>query len=155
MSVEFRNFSWFDPPHLQDTLAFEREIGVVHTVVDSPQGFTNAVPAVWETTHDTQALVRMHGRNAQAWNNRSDTSSGRFNYEYDEAELEGLASQIARIDRPGLRLQVVMNNNAEDYAQANARQLMQALSTAGAEVVQPLIAVDGAPTIAHRKADRR
>ena len=137
VSVEFRNFSWFDPPHVRDTLAFERELGVVHTIVDAPQGFTNSVPAIWETTDDTQALVRMHGRNAQSWNQRSDTSSGRFNYEYDDAELEGLAGQIARIDRPALRLQVVMNNNAEDFAQANGKRLMETLQATGADVALP------------------
>ena len=33
------------------TLAFERELGVVHTIVDGPQGFANCVPCVWEVTH--------------------------------------------------------------------------------------------------------
>jgi uncharacterized protein YecE (DUF72 family) len=137
VSVEFRNFSWFDGAHARDTLAFERRLGVVHTIVDGPQGFTNCVPALWETTHDTQALVRMHGRNQASWNQRSDASSGRFNYEYDDAELEGVALQIARIDHPGLRLQVVMNNNAEDYAQANGRRLLETLQASGADVVLP------------------
>lgn len=135
VSIEFRHVSWFDGAHAQATLAFERRLGAVHTIVDGPQGFTNAVPAIWETTHDTQALVRMHGRNEQTWNRRSDTSSGRFNHDYDDAELEGLATQIAGLDRPALRLQVVMNNNAEDYAQANGRRLMQTLQAAGADVV--------------------
>jgi uncharacterized protein YecE (DUF72 family) len=137
VSVEFRNFSWFDGAHAHDTLAFERRLGVVHTIVDAPQGIDNCVPAVWETTHDRRALVRMHGRNERTWNRGSDTSSGRFNYEYDDAELEGLAAQIARIDRPALRLQVVMNNNAEDYAQANGRRLMETLQATGADVVLP------------------
>ena len=65
------------------------------------------------------------------------TSSGRFNYEYDDAELEGLAAQIARLDRPALRLQVVMNNNAEDYAQANGKRLLETLQATGADVVLP------------------
>lgn len=137
VSIEFRNFSWFDAAHAQDTLAVERRLGVVHTIVDAPQGFTNSVPAIWETTHDTQALIRMHGRNEQSWNHRGNSSSGRFNYEYDDAELEGLAGQIARIDRPGLRLQVVMNNNAEDFAQANGKRLIETLQATGADVVLP------------------
>lgn len=137
VSVEFRHFSWFDCAHARDTLAFERRLGVVHTIVDAPQGFANAVPACWALTHDTQALVRMHGRNERAWNHRSSTSSGRFNYDYDDAELEGLAAQIARLDRPALRLQVVMNNNAEDYAQANGKRLVETLHATGADVVRP------------------
>jgi uncharacterized protein YecE (DUF72 family) len=135
LSVEFRNASWFNGTSALETIAFERALGVVHTVVDSPQGFSNSVPALWETTHDRLALVRMHGRNASTWNNRSDTSSGRFNYEYDDAELEGLAWQIARLDRTELRLHVVMNNNAQDYAQANAKRLKENLRQGGADVL--------------------
>ena len=135
VSVEFRNFSWFDGVNAFETIEFERRLGVVHTIVDEPQGFANTVPPVWQVTHDEYALVRMHGRNADTWNNKSRTSSGRFNYEYDSAELEGLAWQIKEIDRPTLRLQVVMNNNAEDYAQANGRRLGEVLHTAGAQVV--------------------
>lgn len=135
VSVEFRNFSWFDGVHARETIALERQLGVVHTIVDEPQGFANCVPSIWEMTHDTHALVRMHGRNEHTWNRSSATSSGRFNYQYDDAELEGLASQIARLDIPSLQLHVVMNNNAEDFAQANGRQLFEALQAYGANVV--------------------
>ena len=38
VSVEFRNRIWFEGEHTAATLAFERELGVVHTVVDAPQG---------------------------------------------------------------------------------------------------------------------
>lgn len=136
VGVEFRHVSWFDGAHAKDTLEFVRRLGAVHTVVDSPQGFLNSVPALWETTHEARALVRLHGRNAQSWNTRGGRSSGRFNYDYDDAELEGLARQMAAIDRPTLRLHVVLNNNAEDRAQANGRRLFEALLAAGADVVQ-------------------
>ena len=68
VSVEFRSAGWFDGHHASDTLAFQRELGVVHTIVDEPQGFDNSVPPIWETTRDDFAVVRMHGRNASAWN---------------------------------------------------------------------------------------
>src|SRR5438128_1260991 len=58
LSVEFRNKSWFDGDHAAKTVAFERELGVVHTIVDSPQGFANCVPCVWEATHPELALMR-------------------------------------------------------------------------------------------------
>ena len=50
LAVEFRNKSWFDGDQLDGRIAFERELGVVHTIVDSPQGFANCVPCVWEVT---------------------------------------------------------------------------------------------------------
>ncbi|WOB09218.1 DUF72 domain-containing protein [Piscinibacter gummiphilus] len=140
VSVEFRNVSWFDGMNARETLAFERELEVVHTIVDEPQGFANCVPSIWDVTHPSHALVRMHGRNEHTWNNRDRSSSGRFNYQYDDAELEGLAVQIARLDSPSLNLHVVMNNNAEDFAQANGRQLFDTLRTYRANVVVPAAA---------------
>jgi uncharacterized protein YecE (DUF72 family) len=51
VSVEFRSRMWFEDEHTASTLAFERELGVVHTVVDAPQGFDNSIPQLWEVTH--------------------------------------------------------------------------------------------------------
>jgi uncharacterized protein YecE (DUF72 family) len=94
LSVQFRNASWFDGFHARETLSFERALKVVHTVVDEPQGISNSVRPLWEITHSQYARVRMHGRNADAWNNMGGRSSGRFDYLYDEAELERLGWSI-------------------------------------------------------------
>lgn len=141
LSTEFRNISWLADEHAAETLAFQRSLGTVHTIVDEPQGFSNSVPAVWDTTHDAQALVRLHGRNAGSWGYSGARSSGRFNYDYDEAELEGLARQIlTKLDRPGLDIQVILNNNAEDQAQRNGRTLMRVMDALGANVAKPAAA---------------
>jgi uncharacterized protein YecE (DUF72 family) len=137
LSVEFRSEKWFEGPHAAETIAFQRELRVVHTIVDEPTGFSNTVPAIWETTRDDFALVRMHGRNAAAWNDRSGHSGGRFNYDYDDAELEGLGHQIQLLDRPGLDVHVVMNNNKEDQAQRNGRTLIRTMKELRANVVLP------------------
>ena len=134
VSAEFRSASWFEGANANDTLKFQRDLGVVHTVVDEPQGFSNSVPAIWETTHDDYALVRVHGRNAAAWNDRSGHSGGRFNYDYDDAELEGLGHQIQQFSRPSLDVHVVMNNNNEDQAQRNGRTLVKAMKELGAKL---------------------
>ncbi|MET0349552.1 MAG: DUF72 domain-containing protein [Rhizobacter sp.] len=138
ISVEFRNARWFDGDHADATLAFQRELGVVHTIVDEPQGFENSVPPVWETTHERHALVRMHGRNAAAWNDRSGHSGGRFNHDYDDAELEGIAHQVLRLDRPALEIHIVLNNNAEDQAQRNGRRLQRTMRHLQADVEAPV-----------------
>jgi uncharacterized protein YecE (DUF72 family) len=137
LSVEFRSENWFEGPHATETLAFQRELGVVHTIVDEPTGLSNTVPALWETTRDDYALVRMHGRNAAAWNDRSGHSGGRFDYDYDDAEIEGLGHQIQLLDRPGLDVHVVMNNNKEDQAQRNGRTLIKTMKELKANVVEP------------------
>jgi uncharacterized protein YecE (DUF72 family) len=128
LSVEFRHRTWFDGEHQQDTLAFERELGVVHTIVDEPQGFTNSVPAIWEATHPSYALVRLHGRNAATWNVKgATTASDRFNYDYSDVELGDIAASIRRMLPPLLQTHVIFNNNMDDQGQRNARTLMAKL----------------------------
>ncbi|MEP7295006.1 MAG: DUF72 domain-containing protein [Burkholderiales bacterium] len=128
LSVEFRHQSWFAGEHAADTLAFERDLGVVHTVVDGPQGFSNSVPAIWETTHPQFALLRLHGRNTGTWNVKGATAaSDRFNYDYDDAELGEIADQVARLSKRVAFTHVIFNNNMEDQGQRNAAALMRAL----------------------------
>lgn len=129
VSVEFRHQSWFEGEHRASTLAFQHELGVVHTVVDGPQGFSNSVPAIWETTHPKFALVRLHGRNTATWNSKGATAaSDRFNYDYSDSELDGLASEIRKLAAKALATHVVFNNNMEDQGQRNARALSSTLS---------------------------
>jgi uncharacterized protein YecE (DUF72 family) len=127
VSVEFRNNTWFDAANSDQTIAFERELGVVHTIVDGPQGFANCVPCVWEVTHPELALVRLHGRNQDTWNSKSAASSGRFNYRYSQEELAALKPEILKISRKARKVQVVFNTNYEDQGQVGARLMRQVL----------------------------
>ena len=128
LSVEFRHQSWFAGEHATNTLTFERELGVVHTVVDGPQGFSNSVPAIWEGTHPGFALLRLHGRNSGTWNVKGATAaSDRFNYDYDEAELGEIAEQVTRLSTRAAFTHVIFNNNMEDQGQRNAALLMHRL----------------------------
>jgi uncharacterized protein YecE (DUF72 family) len=134
LSVEFRHRSWFsDDARSASTLSFLRELGVVHTVVDAPQGFDNSVPMVWDATHPSYALVRLHGHNAATWNVEGATSaSDRFNYDYGEREL---AELLPGIDRLASRVEfthVIFNNNMEDQGQRNALSLKALLDAARA-----------------------
>ena len=129
LSVEFRHQSWFAADHVEPTLAFERELGVVHTVVDAPQGFTNSVPAIWEVTHPAYALLRLHGRNRETWNVKGAmAASDRFNYDYPDDELADLAGHTARLARGALNTHVVFNNNMEDQGQRNAATMTRLLA---------------------------
>jgi uncharacterized protein YecE (DUF72 family) len=129
VGVEFRHASWFaGAPAVASTLAFERELGVVHTVVDGPQGFSNSVPALWETTHPAIALLRLHGRNTQTWNIKgASDSSERFNYDYSPAELAALAVAVKRLAARARSTHVVFNNNMEDQGQRNAASFTELL----------------------------
>jgi uncharacterized protein YecE (DUF72 family) len=131
LSVEFRNDTWFGTAEqCASTLAFERELGVAHTVVDGPKGFFNSIPAVWEATHPKYALVRLHGRNAATWNikGKDVAASDRFNYDYSDAELSELGVQVTRLAARVAQVHVVFNNNYEDQGQRNARSLMRLLA---------------------------
>ncbi|QYD72270.1 DUF72 domain-containing protein [Paraburkholderia edwinii] len=124
-AFEFRNASWFDDRHRASTLAFEREHGLVHVVMDAPDVATRA-HTVWEATSPRLAIVRLHGRNAETWSG-STTASGRFNYDYSDEELEELVIPIREIARRVDRTDVVFNNCFEDSAQRNGLTMMRLL----------------------------
>lgn len=130
LTVEFRNQVWFDDAHRARTLEFQREMGVAHTIVDAPQVGHNSVPAVWEITNTSLALVRLHGRNHATWNIKGKSASDRFNYDYTEGELKELVPRLKELDRRVGLVQVVFNNNYEDQGQRNGRALMKLLHTA-------------------------
>jgi len=145
VSVEFRNRTWFDDAHLGETLAFERELNVVHTVIDGPQGFHNSVPPVWESTHIDYALVRLHGRNHETWNIKGATvASERFDYDYPDGELEDIAARVERLAPETFTTHVVMNNNNEDQGQRNAATLMRILARRREMRIPKLVARDTA-----------
>jgi uncharacterized protein YecE (DUF72 family) len=127
LSVEFRNASWFDADRLEQTIAFERELGVVHTIVDGPQGFANSVPCVWDVTHPKLALLRLHGRNKDTWNIKVASSSSRFDYWYAPEELEAMIPEIRHVASLAQSLHIVFNTNYQDQGQVNARLMRQLL----------------------------
>ena len=140
VSVEFRNKTWFDEAHAGSTLAFERELDVVHTVIDGPQGFSNTVPSIWESTHIQYSLVRLHGRNHETWNMKGAKSAAeRFNYDYPAEELVEIAAKVERLAPETFTTHVVMNNNWEDQGQRNAATLIQILADRRKALVPRLV----------------
>lgn len=130
LSVEFRHQSWFDEKHRASTLALLRDLGLVHTIVDGPQGFSNSVPALWEATHPAVALLRLHGRNTETWNASGPAASDRFNYDYPDVELQDIARHLRELAARVASCHVVFNNNFEDQGQRNAATLMKLLHLA-------------------------
>ncbi|VVE07622.1 hypothetical protein PPN31114_02468 [Pandoraea pneumonica] len=129
-AIEFRHRSWFDTPSREAaTLAMLRETGAAHTIVDSPTGFDNTVPAVWATTRDDLCVVRLHGRNAAAWNRRGiKASSGRFVYEYSASELIDISARVARIAAKADDTHVLFNTNHEDQGMRNAAAFQRTIA---------------------------
>jgi uncharacterized protein YecE (DUF72 family) len=126
LALEFRNRSWFDAGREKDVFSFECKRNLIHVVVDEPQGFASSIPALWETTSDDLAIVRLHGRNAETWNKKGLASAAqRFDYLYNESELEELGGKILDFASKAQRTHVVFNNSHLDYSQQNAMWLQE------------------------------
>lgn len=125
IALEFRNRTWFEGDRPERVWQFLRDNCLAHVVVDEPQGFSSSVPQLWEATCPAIAVVRLHGRNRDTWEQKGLKSSGeRFNYLYGEDELKGLAEEIRELARQVKSVHVLFNNNRDDYAQRNAARLL-------------------------------
>ena len=128
VAAEFRHDTWFFGEHLERTLDWERSLGLVHTVVDSPQGFANYVPCVWEVTNPKLAIVRLHGRNKETWNKKGlAASSARFDYQYSADELAAMLPEIRHLSTLAQHVHVIFNTNHEDQGQVGARMMRELL----------------------------
>lgn len=126
VSVEFRHQSWFSDRNRQRTLDLERHLGLVHTVLDAPEGFVSSAGAHWAVTNPAVAFVRLHGRNTQTWEAKGlKAASDRFDYDYSDEELGQLARPIRRLASEAGRTHVVFNNNQGDQGQRNAARLRE------------------------------
>jgi uncharacterized protein YecE (DUF72 family) len=97
-------------------------------VVDEPQGVGNYAQGVWEVTNERLAVVRLHGRNAETWAAKGlNTSAERFNYEYDDAEIDALAARSLALAERAFELHVLVNVNFEDQGVRAARRLRDRL----------------------------
>ena len=110
-----------------DTLSMLKSLGLVHTVVDGPQGSPHSVPVVWEAPHPDHALLRLHGRNTVAYGRPAKTAAERFDYAYTSAELQALAQRYGPFARSVRHTDAVFNNCMENKRQLNALEFSQLL----------------------------
>lgn len=128
VAAEFRHATWFHGQHLESTLEWERSLGLVHTVVDSPQGFANCVPCVWDVTNPRLAIVRLHGRNRETWNKKGlAASSARFDYQYSADELAAMLPEVRHLATRAQAVHVIFNTNHEDQGPVGARMMGELL----------------------------
>jgi uncharacterized protein YecE (DUF72 family) len=132
--VEFRNKTWMSPDNQAETLEFLEGHGLPYVCVDMPQGFVSSIPPVVAATADT-AVIRFHGHNDKDW--ESGSVQKRFKYLYSEKELREWAPKIEKLASEAKKTHVLMNNCHADYAQRNARELADLLTSANANKVVP------------------
>jgi uncharacterized protein YecE (DUF72 family) len=135
VAVEFRNKTWFDTErHSVRTLQFERDNDLVNVIVDEPQGVSSSIPPVWEVTNPALSIVRLHGHNRATWNRRGLTaSSQRFDYDYNDEELQKLASEVTALAPKAAKVHVLFNVNYRDQGQRAAASLTRMLGQQAAK----------------------
>ncbi len=123
--VEFRNYTWMTEDNQSETLDFLAAHQLPYVCVDMPQGYPSSIPPVLAATSDL-AVVRMHGH-SDKWTSKDIYE--RFGYRYGEDELDEWAAKIRGLAAGAEVTDVVFNNCYSNYAQVNARQLADRLST--------------------------
>jgi uncharacterized protein YecE (DUF72 family) len=122
--VEFRNRTWMTPDNQKETLEFLTAHQLPYVCVDMPQGYPSSIPPVLAATSDL-AVIRLHGH-SDKWESKD--IHERFGYRYSDEELANWAGNIQRLAEDSAETQVVFNNCYRDYAQVNARQLLEELA---------------------------
>ncbi|MFI5957873.1 DUF72 domain-containing protein [Cryptosporangium sp. NPDC051539] len=121
--VEFRNKTWLSAENAETTLGFLTDYQVPYVVVDMPQGHASSVPPIVVATAEL-AVVRFHGH-SEKWTSKD--IHEKFGYLYSEKEMEEWAPRIRGLGAK--ETHVLMNNCYSDYAQRNAAQLVDLLSS--------------------------
>ena len=128
IAVEFREARWLAEARRERTLDFLRRGGFVYVSVDEPQGTRASVPPVAAPTSDVLAVVRFHGRNAEAWDKPGVGTAERFGYAYREDELRDWVPRIRHLAAKTRQVHVLMNNCYGHYAVQNAKDLAALLA---------------------------
>lgn len=127
LAIEFRHPSWFND-HTRHTVDFLAERHLSLVCLDAPQAPSIPTPPYVPTAE--VAYVRFHGRNRQAWFQRTTTAAERFKYLYSDDELRQV-SQTFRQLRDAKVVYAIFNNCYADYGVRNASTLKRLLDEPG------------------------
>jgi uncharacterized protein YecE (DUF72 family) len=125
--VEFRHRSWAEEGVVPAVLELLREAQLSLCVVDEPQLGTGSFPVLAEVTDPRLTVIRFHGRNRSTWYRSGPTSGDRFDYLYQEEELEEWRGRIAALAAQVSEVHVLFNNNRDNYAVVNGLQMARLL----------------------------
>jgi uncharacterized protein YecE (DUF72 family) len=123
--VEFRNHTWLRDDNEKETLDFLARHEVPYVCVDMPQGYPSSIPPTLAVTGEP-AVVRFHGH-SDKW--QSKEIHERFGYLYSEREMDEWAGKLRELSGRASTTHVLMNNCYRDYAQTNAQQLTDLLTS--------------------------
>src|SRR5439155_16511171 len=133
VAVELRNRAWVERDLLDDTIAYFTKHKVALTAVDAPVSTHFMVmPGLDLLTTPQLAYLRAHGRNARGYISGR-TVAERFDYKYNDAELEEIAARAANLSRLAAETHVIFNNNKSNYAPTSARRFRQIMEERAAK----------------------
>jgi uncharacterized protein YecE (DUF72 family) len=132
IAVEFRHRSWLSGRMAARTPEFLSEHDIPMVIVDAPPGMTSSLPATPIVTSSRLAIVRLHGRREETWEERNEIVSERYRYLYDEAELTEWVQPVLDVSARVLETHVIFNNCYGNYAPTNAIEFSALLDAARA-----------------------
>ena len=109
---------------------FLSDHNVPMVIVDAPPGMQTSVPATPIATSSKLAIVRLHGRREDTWEERNEIVSERFRYLYDEAELTEWVDPVLEVAGQAAETHVIFNNCYGNYAPTNAIEFAALLEAA-------------------------
>lgn len=132
IAVEFRHRSWLTGRMAKRTPEFLADNDIPMVIVDAPSGMKSSLPATPLVTSKQLAIVRLHGRRSETWEERNAIVSERYRYLYDEGELTEWVDPVIEISAQARETHVVFNNCYGNYAPTNAIEFSSLLSAATA-----------------------
>jgi uncharacterized protein YecE (DUF72 family) len=121
VAVELRNAAWGEPSSFREVTSQLRALRISYVAVDAPRGIPSAMLPIDAVTDPRVAILRLHGRNATAWNARHRTAATRFDYRYDDAQLaDEVAPRARRLADEAAEVHVIFNNCHWDDGVRNA-----------------------------------
>ena len=134
IAVEFRHRSWLSGRMAQRTPEFLSEHDIPMVIVDAPPGMKSSLPATPTVTSTRLAIVRLHGRREETWEQRNEITSERYRYLYDESELSEWVDPVLDVSAQVPETHVIFNNCYGNYAPTNAIEFAALLQAARARM---------------------
>ena len=121
-NVEIRHISWLK----REPMTFLHELGFGFVNIDLPPSRTNPPPTAFATSET--GYVRLHGRNSEAWFNRTAGRDQKYDYRYGKEEVEEWIRRVKTLQGKTTVIYVVTNNHFRGQAPANALEIMARLA---------------------------
>jgi uncharacterized protein YecE (DUF72 family) len=131
--VEVRHVSWTD----EEALAFIRDSGLGFANIDQPSSCGGVPPMTLVTS--PVGYIRLHGRNRQAWFDPQAGRDAKYDYLYEDGELDEWVARIRDIARQSEKTYVFTNNHYRGQAPANALQIISKIEGRSIPVPPPLL----------------